>query len=113
LIAFLNVTKYPPSLAFLSLTLGGDWLLLYGLSKIELAPRGPGQPLFVFGRSALFFYVAHMYLCATIGLAFPGGVSYPVIYLAWLIGLAVLFPACSWYGDFKRRKPLESVWKMF
>lgn len=112
-IAFLNVTKYPPSLAFLSLTLGADLVLLFVASRIEPALLRAGRPLLVFGRSALFFYIAHMYLYGALGLAFPGGASYPVIYLAWLAGLAILFPLCVWYGTFKAKKPIESVWKLF
>lgn len=112
-IGFLNVTKYPPSLAFLSLTLGANLVLLYGASRIEPALLSAGRPLLVFGRSALFFYMAHMYLYGVAGLAFPGGASYPVIYLAWLAGLAILFPLCAWYGTFKRTTPIGSVWKLF
>lgn len=112
-IGFLNVTKYPPSLAFLSLTLGADLVLLFVFSRIEPAVLRAGRPLLVFGRSALFFYIAHMYLYAVFGLAFPGGATYPVMYLAWLAGLAILYPLCAWYGAFKRKKPIESVWKLF
>ncbi len=112
-IAFLNVTKYPPSLAFLSLTLGANLVLLFGASRIEPALLRAGRPLLVFGRSALFFYVAHLYLYGAFGLAFAGGASYPVIYLAWLAGLAILLPLCAWYGRFKEQKPTESIWKLF
>ena len=112
-IGFLNVTKYPPSLAFICLTLGINFGLLFLFFKIEPALRHTGQPLLVFGRSPLFFYIAHIYLYAIVGLAFPNGTSYQVMYLFWFIGLMILFPLCLWYGKFKMKKPIESVWKLF
>jgi len=112
-IAFLNVTKYPPSLSFILLTLGINLLLLFLFSRIEQALPRIGQPLLIFGRSALFFYVVHLYLYATIGFAFPNGTSYQLMYLFWFIGLLILFPLCLWYGKFKRKKPIESVWRFF
>ena len=58
--AFLNVTKYPPSLLFIALTLGvGLWLL-------RLFERRQGEawlaPLAVFGAAPMFFYVLHLYV---------------------------------------------------
>jgi uncharacterized membrane protein len=112
-IAFLNVTKYPPSLSFVLLTLGINLLLLFLFSRIEETLPHIGQPLLIFGRSALFFYVVHLYLYATIGCAFPNGTSYQLMYLFWFIGLLILFPLCLWYGKFKRKKTIESIWKFF
>lgn len=112
-IAFLNVTKYPPSLSFIALTMGINLLLLFLFSRIEQALPRIGQPLLIFGRTALFFYVVHMYLYAIIGFAFPSGTSYQLMYLFWFIGLLILFPICLWYGKFKRKKPIESVWRFF
>ena len=34
-------------------------------------------------------------------------------YLFWLPGLVFLYPACSLYNGFNRRKPLDSVWRFF
>jgi uncharacterized membrane protein len=112
-ISFLNVTKYPPSLSFVLLTLGINLLLLFLFSRIEQALTHIGRPLLIFGRSALFFYVVHLYLYATIGLAFPNGTSYQLMYLFWFIGLLILFPICLWYGKFKRKKGIETIWKFF
>jgi uncharacterized membrane protein len=112
-IAFLNVTKYPPSLSFVLLILGINLLLLFLFSRTEQALLHIERPLLIFGRSALFFYVVHLYLYATIGLAFPNGVSYQLMYLFWFIGLLILFPMCLWYGKFKQKKTIESVWKFF
>ncbi|MBN2432418.1 MAG: DUF1624 domain-containing protein [Acidobacteria bacterium] len=112
-IGFFNVTKYPPSLAFLLVTLGLNFLLLFVFHKMEAALPRAARPLLVFGRSPLFFYIVHLYVYGLMGLAFPDGTGYAVMYLFWLIGLIVLFPLCVWYGRFKRRKPVESVWKLF
>jgi len=100
-ISFLNLTKYPPSLAFIALTLGVDLLLLAFLAKLALAEQ---HPLLIFGRTALFFYIVHMYAYALGGLLFPEGAASPIVYLIWFGGLALLYPLCSWYGDFERRK---------
>ena len=113
LISFLNVTKYPPSLSFILLTLGIVFLILYLLLIMEHKLHRVGQPLLVFGRTALFFYLAHLYLYLILGCAFPKGTSYPMMYLFWLIGLLILFPICQWYDRFKRSRPAESVWRFF
>ena len=112
-ISFLNVTKYPPSLSFIFVTLGIVFLILFLLSRIEHRLDLVGRPFIVFGRAALFFYLVHLYLYLLIGFAFPIGTSYPILYLFWLIGLFILFPLCLWYGRFKRKKPIESIWRFF
>src|SRR5262249_62184452 len=54
--SFVNVSKYPPSTAFLLLTLGGA---LLALAAFERWPR-PGRVLDGFGRVPLFFYLLHI-----------------------------------------------------
>ena len=110
---FLNVTKYPPSLAYILLTLGINGLLLYLFTRIKNSLARYGRPLLVFGRSALFFYIVHLYLYALLGFVSPDGASYPMIYLFWLIGLIILFPLCLAYGKFKKQKPASSLWRLF
>src|SRR5262245_64780920 len=54
-LSFLNVSKYPPSLLFLLLTLGAAILALPWFERIE---KGRLSRIFVtFGRVPLFFYV--------------------------------------------------------
>ncbi len=117
--SFMNTTKYPPSLAFLLMTLGPALLLLAAFDR----PLGLwAQPLIVFGRVPLFFYVLHLPLivaCAAsvywygrsaewygtleqtqqVGL----GLSLGAAYLWWLAVVFVLYLPCWWYAGVKAR----------
>ena len=112
-IAFLNLTKYPPSLAFILVTLGIDLVLLAFLSRKEEILKRWGKPLLAFGRTALFFYIVHLYVYGLTGLAFPKGVPPGWMYLFWLGGLVLLCFLCSWYARFKAQKAPDSIWRMF
>jgi uncharacterized membrane protein len=111
LLGWLELTKYPPSLAFLAVTLGINLLLLRVLSSAPASKKG--HPSLVFGRSALFFYLAHLYLFGALGFAFPHGASLPTLYAVWLVGLAALYPLCRRWARFKDTKPAESLWRLF
>jgi uncharacterized membrane protein len=112
-IGFLNVTKYPPSLAFVTLTVGLNLILLGLFAKLTNRVRTWDRPLLVFGRSPLFFYFLHLYIYCLIGLALPNGTSLPVLYPIWIAGLAFLYPLCLWYGRFKQSRPIDSLWRLF
>jgi len=56
---FLNVTKYPPSLLFLMLTLGVGALLLALFEQKRIATAL--APLATFGAAPMFFYLLHLY----------------------------------------------------
>lgn len=117
LLEFLNCEKYPPSLQFLLMTLGPVFLLYPLLSNI----RGRvSTRLITFGEVPLFFYLVHLPVIHTLALlvtAFngqslswlfggfpilekPAGYGIPLagIYLAWLLVLWILYPACRWYS---------------
>ena len=111
-IGFLNVTKYPPSLTFLLLTLGANFVLLGGL---ELSGAGGSKwlaPLRVFGSVPLFFFITHLWLYAAIGRFFPAGMTIPQMYPFWLAGLVLLYLPCLWYGELKRRRPSSSLLRL-
>jgi hypothetical protein len=110
---FFNLTKYPPSLEFMLLTLGVDLLLVFLLSKVETQLQSWGTFLVLFGSTALFFYIAHLYLYALMGLAFPNGTSFGLMYCLWFAGLVLLYPLCLWYRRFKEQKLPDSVWRFF
>jgi uncharacterized membrane protein len=108
-ISFLNTVKYPPSLTFLLFTLGVNGLLLSLLSRSGPWTARQG-PLVVFGRTALFFYVIHLYLYAFCGLAISWSASLAAVYGVWLAGLAALYPLCRWYGRFKAERAKSAIW---
>ena len=109
-IGFLNVTKYPPSLTFILLTLGFNALLL----GIFSAARARGFAwLGVFGRTPLFFYILHLYLYGLMGWFVPAGVSQGRMLIFWLVGLAMLYPLCRFYDRFKKTKPPDTLWRLF
>lgn len=113
LVAFLTVAKYPPSIAYLLLALGANAVFLALLIAGQRWLEGAGRWLLVFGRAPLFFYVAHLYLYAFLGQVWPGDTTLVGLYFVWLLGLALLYPACIRYEAFKRGKGPDSIWRMF
>ncbi len=113
-ISFLNVVKYPPSMVFIFLTLGIDLLLFASFARIPERFSLVLTPLTLFGSTALFFYLLHLYLYATIGLTVaPRGIGIPAMYPYWLLGLVILAPLCFLYGKFKRQQPPDSLLRFF
>jgi uncharacterized membrane protein len=109
-IEFFTLVKYPPSLAFALITCGINLVLFFVFSKFS------GQkwlyPIKVFGQTAMFFYIAHLYLYAFIGVAFRSGCDIKVLYLCWLAGLVILYFVCQRFLEFKKTKPNNSLWRM-
>jgi uncharacterized membrane protein YcfT len=109
--AWLAFSKYPPDLAFLTITLGGMCLLLALGLLIEDKSwfgRGVTGVLLVFGRTPLFFYVTHLVLYRarpfyTTQPLFT--VSLPFVIMFWLIGLLILWRLCLRYERYKRTHP--------
>lgn len=110
---FLNVTKYPPSLAFLTVTLGINLLLMGMWRSAEPYLRSRYYPLLVFGQAALFFYLVHLWVYNLLGLFFRGGSDLVTMYGLWLMGLLILYPISYRYNGFKRYKPVTSLWRFF
>jgi uncharacterized membrane protein len=109
-IDFLNVVKYPPSITFNLLTMGVNLVILGLLARASEKTQRFFQPLLVFGRVPLFFYLTHLFLYAGLGLWLaPNGTSIPKMYPYWLLGLLILYPLCLWYGGLKRRQPATSI----
>lgn len=65
--SFLNITKYPPSLMFLLLTLGLGLCLLALIERAQAAPWA--RVLCVFGAAPMFFYLLHLYVLKAMYLA--------------------------------------------
>ncbi|MGI2139757.1 DUF1624 domain-containing protein [Shewanella baltica] len=69
LMSVLNLTKYPPSLSFLLVTLGGMFFCLVAFEryfassgKVEGRLARVGHGLSVFGSVPMFFYILHLYV---------------------------------------------------
>jgi uncharacterized membrane protein len=108
-IDFFNMVKYPPAITFTLFTTGVNLILLNGFHRVREKAQKTLKPLVVFGCSPLFFYVLHLYLYGVIGLVFaPQGTSLPVMYLFWILGLALLYPVCRWYGRIKTQQSTNS-----
>jgi len=118
LIDFLNVTKYPPSLLFLAMTLGPAAIFCAYADRM----RGGFKDVFViFGRVPFAFYVAHFYLLHTLSLLlgvrqgfdvhqlmtfppfYPQGYGIPLagVYIIWISVVGVLYPFCRWVAKVK------------
>ncbi|MBT8364481.1 MAG: hypothetical protein KJP23_07215, partial [Deltaproteobacteria bacterium] len=105
---WLHVSKYPPSLSFAALELGLMFLMLAFLFGAYRNHKPSGaNPLQVFGRTPLFFYILHVHLLAgaawALNLYRAGGLVETG--LATLTVLGVLYPLCRWYDRFKRAHP--------
>jgi uncharacterized membrane protein len=111
--AFFSMTKYPPSLVYILLTLGVVLLVLYLFVQLSKHASRWLRVLGVYGSAPLIFYLAHLYLYEFIGFAFPTGTQIGVMYGLWLVGLLILYPLCRWYGNFKQKTPPESLWRLF
>lgn len=125
-LSFFNVTKYPPSLLFLLMTIGP------GLIVLAMSDRIEGNSLWqriciAFGRVPLFFYFLQWLWAHLAGLALaylagvdtdymfldpfrmgqaapPGhGFSLPIVYAVWIVGLIAVYPLCVWWGNLKAR----------
>ena len=88
----LYLQRYPPELLLLIYAIGINFLLLALLQKVDLGALD--HALIVFGRSALLFYVSHLFV-----IAFLMKVASPDRNLAGACSLAVLclvtlYPAC-------------------
>jgi uncharacterized membrane protein len=113
-IDFFNVVKYPPSITFTLLTMGVNLTMLGLYARSSGKLRQFLQPLVVFGRTPLFFYLTHLFLYAGHGRWLtPGGSSIPQMIPCWLLGLLALYPLCLWYGRLKLRQPMNSILRFF
>src|SRR5262249_30248745 len=63
LLSFLRCTKYPPSLGYILMTIGPALLMLAWLEGRRFGDR---NPLLVFGRVPLFYFVVHWWVIRTL-----------------------------------------------
>jgi uncharacterized membrane protein len=121
-LSFFNVTKYPPSLLFLLITLGPSLLFLAFAEKWK---GSLANKLIVIGRVPMFFYIVHIYLIHLLALfaaVMSGydasdmvigiwvtfepqlqgyGFGLWLVYLVWILVVAGLYPLCRIYQEYK------------
>jgi uncharacterized membrane protein len=125
MLSFLAVSKYPPSLLYLLMTLGPA---LVFLGAFDRAARGIVARIFItFGRVPLFFYclqwfTSHMLAVVAVKLAGqpsdflfgniiigpppPAGFGFGLatVYGLWILGLMLIYPLCVWFAGVKARR---------
>lgn len=131
ILSFIDTSKYPPSLLYMCMTIGPALLALAFLEKIR---SRFSSWLIVFGRTAFFYYILHIYLIhflAAIAFFIHGhtfeevakvGEKYPFlfvvpgegfgllgVYLIWFFVIALLYPLCLMYDRYKT-KHKEKWW---
>lgn len=125
-LSFIDCHKYPPSLAFLLITLGIAFLILYLFETtyvLESKIKSFLKPLITLGRVPLFFYIIHLWVIhfSAVILAFPkyglkaitlpylfssripDGYGYDLhhVYVLWLVMITILYPICNWFANYK------------
>jgi uncharacterized membrane protein len=108
LVQWLHTSKYPPSISFSAYAMGIMFLLLALLGAwYQKRPGSPVNPLLVFGRTPLFFYVIHVHLLTgsahLFGIYKTGGLIEAIV--AALLVMIILYPLCRWYGNTKKSHP--------
>jgi uncharacterized membrane protein len=111
IVQWLHMSKYPTALVYSCMELGLMALCLLGFMRFERRLQGPprpGNPLLVFGQTALFFYVLHFILLGGAAIALTGGLMQRGLretYLATAAVLIVLYPVCIGFRNLKRKYP--------
>jgi uncharacterized membrane protein len=126
-LSFLNCTKYPGSLDYVLMTLGPALMLLASLDR---RPLQGTNPLLIFGRVPMFYFVLHFYLAHAIAVVlalmryggaalafvfnpspamggpakiYPAGYGFSlwVVYAVWIVVVLSLYPLCRWFARVK------------
>jgi uncharacterized membrane protein len=121
-LSFLNVSKYPPSLLYVLVTLGPAILFL-AVSENYFGTIS--QQIKILGRVPMFYYLLHLYLIHLLAMTaalltgydasdmvfntwvtnspnLAGyGFSLWVVYVVWISVVLILYPLCKWYDTYK------------
>jgi uncharacterized membrane protein len=131
-LSFFNVTKYPPSLEYVLMTIGPALLFL---AFAEKPLNAFTSKLVVFGRVPFFYYLIHIYILhglAVIAVLYQGhpaadmtnitawvtsapalkgyGFNLGVVYGVWLLVVIGLYPLCKWFDGYKRAHQAQKPW---
>lgn len=129
-LSFINVSKYPPSLLYLLITLGTACLFL---SLTERLKGSVVAVISIYGRVPMFYYLLHIYIIHTVALLTSAlatgqdwkiwiltkpiwftrdlqgyGFSLPVAYLIWVGIVVALYPLCKRYDAYKQAH--KEIW---
>jgi uncharacterized membrane protein len=120
-LSFMKVSKYPPSMLFVCITIG---IGLLALSFIENVQNKFTTWITTYGRVPFFYYVLHIYLIHVICVVVfylsgygakdivspqtpflfrPQQFGYElyVVYVIWFLVVLLLYPVCRWYNRYK------------
>jgi hypothetical protein len=118
-LSFMNITKSPPSLLFLCVTLGIACLVLAFANRLS---RPVQKITMTYGRVPFFFFVVHLAVISltayvwtylsfgkAINLSFTNAKDWPNeyhpnllrAYLIWILLVIILYFPCRWYGEWK------------
>jgi uncharacterized membrane protein len=124
-LSFLKCMKYPPSLDFLLMTLGPGILLLWWFDRFNFVKT---NPLMVFGRVPLFYFLGHLFLIhalavvlalarygdarflfgaqPSLGAKLPSGYGYDlgIVYAIWIAIVVMMYLLCLWFAQVKERR---------
>ena len=108
------------------MTLGPAILLLSWLDRLRFSKA---NPLIVFGRVPLFYFIVHLFVIHILAVIFavfrygssglmvdplgmsgpnsrPPGYGYPLwtVYAVWFAVVGLMYPLCLWFGRLKERR---------
>ena len=131
-LSFINVSKYPPSLLYILLTIGPALIFL---SVAERPLTAVTRPLALVGRVPMFYYLVHIYFLhamAVVAAAVSGfppaamvnltnwvtanpqlkgyGFGLDIVYAVWIGTVIVLYPLCRWFDRYKRSHAAQQIW---
>jgi uncharacterized membrane protein len=120
-LSFINLSKYPPSVDYIALTVGMGMITL-GL--VDGISNKSFSFVRVFGRVPFFYYVVHIYLIHALAVILfivqgfhtkdikpqtspflfrPDNFGFGLlgVYLIWFGVVLILYPLCQWYDRYK------------
>lgn len=107
-VQWLHVSKYPPSLSYVTLEVGIALCILSWLvHKFDERAPHPASPMLLLGRTPMFFYLLHIPLLAMTAksLSVEHQLGLWSAYVFGVLVTALLYLPCTWYGQYKAAHP--------